>query len=173
MDFLEFSKSRYSCRSFKDKKIEKEKILKILEVAKIAPTAVNFQPQRILVLDNKDKLSHLNECTPYGWNAPLVFIVCYDKNISWKRKYDLKDEGIIDASIVTTHMMLEAHSLGLGTTWVGAFDPQKVREVYNIPNNYEIVAILPVGYPSEESKPSAMHSKRNEIEQFTFFNEIK
>lgn len=173
MDFLELAKERYSCRSFKDKKIEKEKILKILEAARVAPTAVNFQPQRILVLDSKEKIENLSKCTPYGWGAPLVFIICYDKNVSWKRKYDLKDEGIVDASIVTTHMMLEAYSLGLGSTWVGAFDPMKVREVYDIPKNYEIVSILPVGYPSEESRPSDMHNKRNEIDSFTFYNEIK
>ena len=124
-------------------------------------------------LDSKEKIENLSKCTPYGWGAPLVFIICYDKNVSWKRKYDLKDEGIVDASIVTTHMMFEAYSLGLGSTWVGAFDPMKVREVYDIPKNYEIVSILPVGYPSEESRPSAMHNKRNEIDSFTFYNEIK
>ena len=100
MDFLELAKNRYSCRSFLDKPIEQEKINIILEAARVAPTAVNFQPQRILVLTDKNKLSRLNECTRFGWNAPLVLIICYDKNISWKRKYDNSDEGIIDASIM-------------------------------------------------------------------------
>lgn len=173
MDFLELAKNRYSCRSFSDKKVEREKLDKILEAGRVAPTAVNLQPQRVLVLDEENRLKKLSECTPYGWGAPLVLVICYDKDVSWKRRYDLKDEGIVDASIVTTHMMLEAYSLGLGTTWIGAFNPVKVREVYNIPENYEIVSILPIGYPSDDAKPSAMHSKRNEMSSMVFFNEIK
>ena len=159
MNFLELAKSRYSCRSFSNREVETEKIKKILEAGRVAPTAVNYQPQRILVIQNKEKLDKLSECTRYGWNAPLIMIICYDKNISWKRKYDNKDEGIVDASIVTTHMMLEAYSLGLGTTWIGAFNPDMVRKVYNIPDNFEIVALLPIGYPSNDATPSAMHEK--------------
>lgn len=173
MNFLNLVKQRYSCRDFLEKKIEKEKIEKILEVAKLAPTAVNFQPQRILVLQDEEKLSRLKECTRYGWNAPLIMIICYDKNVSWKRKFDNKDEGIIDASIVTTHMMLEAQELGLGSTWIGAFDPRKIREVYNIPENLEIVSLLAIGYPSENAKPSEMHYKRNNIEEFVYWDSIE
>lgn len=172
MDFLELAKNRYSCRSFLDKPIEQEKINIILEAARVAPTAVNFQPQRILVLTDKNKLSRLNECTRFGWNAPLVLIICYDKNISWKRKYDNSDEGIIDASIITTHMMLAVTDLGLGSTWIGAFNPYKVREIYNIPENYEIVSILPIGYPSIDSTPSSSHFSREPIEKTVFYNEF-
>lgn len=173
MDFLELASKRYSCRSFLDKNVEKEKIDKILEAAKVAPTAVNFQPQRILVLQDKDKLAKLSECTRYGWNAPIVMIICYDKEKSWKRKFDNKDEGIVDASIVTTHMMLEIQDLGLGSTWIGAFDPAKVREAYNIPENFEIISILAIGYPAEDAKPSEMHYKRISIEDFVYWDEIK
>ena len=88
MNFLELAKSRYSCRSFSNKEVETEKIKKILEAGRVAPTAVNYQPQRILVIQDKEKLDKLSECTRYGWNAPLIMIICYDKNISWKRKYD-------------------------------------------------------------------------------------
>ena len=172
MDFLELAKQRYSCRSFEEKEVEKEKIELILEAARVAPTAVNYQPQRVLVLTEKGELAKLSECTRYGWNAPVIMIVCYDKNVSWKRKYDGHDEGEIDASIVTTHMMFEAQSLGLGTTWIGAFDPAKVREVYKIPKNLEIVAILPIGYPAQDAEPSAMHSKRNTMEEMVYWNKI-
>ena len=172
MDFLELAKQRYSCRNFLDKKVEKEKLEKILEAGRIAPTAVNYQPQRILILQDKEKLEKLSECTSYGWNAPTIMIICYDKTVSWKRRFDGKDEGIVDAAIVTTHMMLEIANLGLGTTWIGSFDPEKVRKVYNIPDDYEIVAILPVGYKSEESKPSEMHQKRNSIDKMFFWDSI-
>ena len=173
MNFLELAKERYSCRSFDKREVEKEKIELILEAARVAPTAVNYQPQRILVLTEKEKLAKLSECTRYGWNAPVIMIICYDKNISWKRKFDGRDEGEIDASIVTTHMMLQAQDLGLGTTWIGYFDPDKVREVYEIPENLEIVAILPIGYPSEEAKPSSMHYQRNSLEEMVYWNKIK
>lgn len=172
MDFLSLAKERYSCRSFLKKKVEKEKIEKILEAGRVAPTAVNFQPQRILIIDNEEKISRLSECTKYGWGAPVVMIICYDKTVSWKRKYDNKDEGIVDASIVATHMMFEIQDLGLGTTWIGSFDPEKVREIYKIPENLEIIALLPVGYPAEDAKPSSSHEKRNSIEKMAYWNEF-
>ena len=99
-------------------------------------------------------------------------IICYDKDISWKRKYDNQDEGIVDASIVTTQMMLEVHNLGLGSTWVGYFDPMKVREVYKIPVNLEIVSILPIGYPSEDANPNERHEDRNAIDKMVFWDNI-
>lgn len=170
MDFLELAKNRYSCRSFLEKPIEQEKIDLILEAGRIAPTACNLQPQRILVLTDKEKLAKLSECTKFGWGAPLVLIICYDKNVSWKRKYDGNDEGIVDASIVTSHLMFEVTSLGLGSTWIGAFNPQKVREVYNVPENYEIVSILPIGYPAEDAAPSGMHFQREPQEKTVFYN---
>lgn len=172
MDFLDLAKNRYSCRSFLNKKVEREKIDKILEAGRIAPTARNSQPQRILVLQDKENLEKLSECTRYGWGAPVVMIICYDKDISWKRKYDNQDEGIVDAGIVTTQMMLEVSNLGLGSTWVGHFDPAKVREVYEIPENFEIVAILPIGYPSEDAKPNERHEERNSIDKMVFWDKI-
>jgi len=127
MDFLNLAKERYSCRNFSTKEVEKEKIEKILKVANLAPTARNFQPQRILVLTEKEQLEKLSNCTQYGWNAPVIMILFYDKSVSYKRdKYDDKEFGDIDTSIVTTHMMLEIQALGLGTTWIGSFDPKKL-----------------------------------------------
>ena len=170
MDFLELAKERYSCRSFLSKKVEMEKLEKVLEAGRLAPTGRNNQPQRILVLQDKQELEKLKECTVYGWNAPAIMIVCYDREVSWKRKADGADGGIVDASIVTTHMMLEIANLGLGTTWIGSFDPEKVREVYRIPDSYEVVALLPVGYPSEEAKPSDNHDKRLPLEETVYWD---
>ena len=173
MDFLELVEERYSYRSFSTKKSEKEKIEKILKAAKLAPTARNLQPQRILVLTRKEQLEKLKGCTSYGWNAPVIMIIFYDKSVSYKRdKYDNKEFGDIDGSIVTTHMMLEAQNLGLGTTYIGSFDPDKLIEIYKVPQNLIPVAILPIGYPSEEAKPSKLHSKRNEIAEFVYWNKI-
>lgn len=170
MDFLELVEKRYSCRYFSDKKIERDKMQKILEAGRLAPTGRNNQPQRILVLQDKQELEKLKECTVYGWNAPVIMIVCYDKEVSWKRKADGEDGGIVDASIVTTHMMLEIANLNLGTTWIGSFDPEKVREVYHIPDSYEVVALLPVGYPSDDAKPSGNHDNRLPLEGTVYWD---
>lgn len=172
MNFLELAKNRYSCRSFMDKPVEQEKLNLILEAGKVAPTARNIQPQRILVITDKEKLEKLNQCTKYGWNAPVIMIICYDKNVVYHRLYDDMDFGFIDSSIVTTQMMLEIQDLGLGTTWIGAFDPEKIREVYNIPKNYEIVALLPVGYPGDDAHPSKLHEDRKPIEETVFYNKF-
>lgn len=172
MGFLELAKARYSCRSFSNRRVEKQKLELILEAGRVAPTAVNYQPQRVLVIQEEENLEKLSQCTKYGWKAPIIMIICYDKTISWKRKFDGKDEGIVDASIAATHMMLEIQELGLGTTWIGYFDPNKVREVYKIPENLEIVAILPVGYPSEDAKPSETHEKRNSMNEMVYWDSI-
>ncbi len=173
MDFLELVKQRYSCRSFSKKEVEKEKIDLILEAGRLAPTGRNFQPQKILILTEKEEREKLSACTAYGWSAPIIMIVCYDKEVSWKRKQDGAEGGEVDASIVTTHMMLEVQNLGLGTTWVGSFSPEKLKEVYNFPNNLEPVAILPIGYPSEDAHPSDLHTQRNSIDEFVYWNKIK
>ena len=172
MDFLTLAKERYSCRYFSDKKVEQEKINKILEAARLAPTGRNSQSQRILVLTDETELNKLSGCTSYGWNAPLVMIICYDKNECWHRDIDAFDGGAQDICIVTTHMMLEVTDLGLGSTWIGAFDPFKAREIYNIPENLEVAAILPIGYPSETAHPSRLHNDRKPVEEIAFYNKF-
>lgn len=163
MEFLKLAKDRYSVRKFCDKKIEKEKLDLILEVGRVAPTAVNYQPQRIFVLDTEEALSKLKACTTYHFHAPLALLICYDKTVSWKRSYDGKDMGEVDVSIVATHMMLEVTNLGLGSTWVGHFDPQKIEDVFELPENIIPVALLPIGYPDETSIPHPNHNKRFDI----------
>ena len=116
MDFMELAKARYSVRSFKNTPVEDEKIAKILEAAKIAPTAKNAQPQKIYVLKSADSVVAINDNCRCIYGAPLVFAIGYDES----RVFGISDErvygfGEIDSSIVTTHMMLEAAELGLGS----------------------------------------------------------
>ena len=173
MDLLELLKKRYSVRKFSDKKIEQEKLDLILEAARVAPTAVNYQPQRILVIKSEEALDKLKNCTPYHFNAPLALLICYDKNVSWKRGCDSYDMGEVDASIVTTQMMLEIENLGLGTTWVGSFKPNALKDEFNIPDNFIPVAILPIGYPAVDAAPSPFHSQRLDITETVFYNTFK
>ena len=162
-------KERYSVRMFSDKPVEDDKLNQILEAGRVAPTAVNFQPQRILVLKSKDALDKLKNCTRYHFDAPVALIVCYDNTVSWKRKYDNYDMGAVDAAIVTTQMMLETANLGLGTTWVGHFEPAAVVREFELPENIIPVAILPIGYPSESAEPNPRHFERLRLDDTVKF----
>lgn len=172
MDFIELAKKRFSCRKFKTDKVEQKKIDLILEAGYVAPTAVNRQPHKILVLTDKSKLALLKDCTKYDFDAPLCFIICTDKDNAYSRGYDGKNSAEIDAAIVTTHMMLEAQDIGLGTTWVMAFNPVKVRELFNIPQELEIVALLPTGYPADDAVISPLHSKFRDTKEIVSYNEF-
>ncbi len=147
MNFLELAKKRCSVRKFETKKIEEEKILKILEAGRVAPTAANYQPQRVLVIREDAGFSKLKKsANVYG--APLAVIVCADHGEAWKRPYDGKGMVDIDATIVTDHMMMEATELGLGTVWICYFKPDVLRNEFKIPDHVEPVNILAIGYPA-------------------------
>lgn len=165
MNFETLAKERYSVRKFSDQKIEKDLLNKVLLAGRVAPTACNNQPQKVYVLENEEALERLKKCTTCHFNAPAALLICYDKKLSWKRSFDGEDSGWVDASIVTTHMMLQAHELGLGTTWVMYFDPAATIQEFALPENIVPVAILPIGYPAQDAEPSTNHSKlRDEAE---------
>ena len=172
MNFYELAKGRYSVRSFSPKPVEQEKLNRLLQAAQAAPTAVNFQPYRILVLQSGEALAKLKGCTRYHFNAPLALVVLADHSASWKRKYDGKDAAEVDAAIVGTHIMLQAADLGLGSTWVGYFDPAAVVNAYHIPEGLEPVAIFPLGYPAEDCQPSAQHDQRKPLEEIAVYNQF-
>lgn len=147
MTFTELAESRYSVRSFTTEHLPDEIIKKILGAGHIAPTGCNNQPQRILVLNSDESIEKLKKCTKCHFDAPTAMLVCYNKDECWYRPYDNESCGPMDASIVTTHMMLEAIELGLSTTWVMHFKPVAMREEFNIPDNIEPIALLVMGYP--------------------------
>lgn len=194
MDFRDISKMRITVRQFDQRPVEKEKIDLILEAGRWSPTAVDFQPQRILVLNTPESLDKVRQFCTFGYDkkyadlaeecdtpdhkhnvyyygAPLVFFVCYDKTVCWTHPQNGQTSGPTDATIVTTHMMLEAASIGLGTVWISYFDHDKARELLAIPENYEIVCMLYVGYPAKDFKPNPkMTGKRFPIEHTCFDN---
>lgn len=164
MTFEQMAKDRYSVRKFSPKPIEDDKLAAILEAGRIAPTACNFQPQRVKVIKGTD-LPTLDECSPCRFGAPVVLLVCYDSSISAKRStLDGKELGDIDASIVTTHLMFAAHEQGLGSCWVAHFDPAKLTSLFRLKENIVPVALLPIGYPADEAKPAAMHTNKNALD---------
>ena len=171
MDFLQLAKERrYSVRKFKDQAVEQEKLDLILEAGRIAPTACNYQPQRILVIEAPDAREKLKQCTSCHFDAPVALLICYDKTTVWKNRTNGTIGGDVDASIVITHMMLQAAELGLGTTWVGALNHQKARELFRIPDYLVPVALLPIGYPADGAAPHAWHFKRFDIDHSVFYH---
>lgn len=149
MDFLELAKKRCSVRKYVAREVEEDKVLKILEAGRVAPTAANFQPQHMIVVKSQEGLDKLKKCSNvYG--APLAIIICGDHSMSWKRRFDGKDSLDVDVSIVTTHMMLQATELGLGTVWIGSFDPVIIKREFNISENIEAIDLLLIGYPDGE-----------------------
>ncbi len=172
MDFEKIINERYSVRSFKDEHLPQEVIDKILEAGHKAPTGCNFQPQRILVLNTDESIEKLKDCTRCHFNAPCAFLVCHNKNESWKRTYDGALSSPVDATIVTTFMMLQAQNQGIGTCWVMHFNPFKMRETFNIPENYEPCALLVMGYPSADAKPIDMHFKKRDIKETVFYDKF-
>ena len=158
MDFLEIAKKRYSVRNYSDRKVETEKLDKILQAAHVAPTAENLQPIHLIAVQGKDGLEKIGKgANIYG--APLAVIVCADHDKAWVRPFDNKQTGDIDASILTDHMMIEATELGLGSVWVCYFKPDIIRKEFNLPDNLEPVNILAIGYSSEEAADPERHSQ--------------
>ena len=158
MEFSELAKKRYSVRSYNGKKVEQEKLEKILEAAHAAPTAANLQPVRLLVIQEEEGLEKLSKAANV-YHAPLVIVVCADHDKAWVRPFDQKQTCDIDASILTDHMMLQAADLGLGSVWICYFKPDVLREEFGIPENLEPVNILAVGYSDETPQPSDRHGK--------------
>ena len=165
MEFLELAKKRYSVRSFSSRPVEEEKLARVLEAGRLAPTATNAQPQRVLVLEGQEDMEKLAQCSKFTFGAPMALVVCADEQKAWVRSYDGKNHGEVDACIVATHMMLEAADQGLGTTWVGVFQPDRISETFGLPAGVVPVAVLPLGYPGENAVPSGNHEKRKPLNE--------
>ncbi|MDD2972575.1 MAG: nitroreductase family protein [Lachnospiraceae bacterium] len=166
MNFMELAKDRYSIRNFSEKAIEKDKLAKILEAGQIAPTAGNYQPQKVYVIQSEEGLEKLRALTKCHYDASTVLIIAYDKSKDWKNPNEKGvHSGEQDTSIVATHMMLEAWELGIGSCWVNFFSPSQVAEAFEFPENITPVLMLPIGYAAEEAKPAAWHEQSKGISE--------
>ena len=165
MNFIELVKNRYSCKNFSDKKVEKEKLDIILEAGRLAPTAKNNQIQRIYVAKSNDALIKIDELTPCRYKAPLVLLVAFDENEAFVYPGGKYNTGVEDATIVASHMVLAAASLGVDSCWVNLFDPDKAREKFSLPKNEKIVAMIDLGYANYGVKPLENHFKRKNIDE--------
>lgn len=134
-----------------------ELIRSILDAGLSAPTACNLQPQRILVIDDDESRAALSRAVPSKYFVPLAFLVCYDRRECWVRPMDGKSSGDIDTAIVTTHMMLRATDLGLGSIWVMYWDPERMKQEFSLDAHLEPVALLIMGHKSPDASPRKGH----------------
>lgn len=159
-DFLTLAKARFSVRKYQDKPIEPEKMEKILEAAKVAPTAANLQPVHIYILKSEEALKKIRALTPCAFDAPVVLLITYSRSEQWQNR---QEPGIAsgqeDASIVASHIMLEAWDLGIGSCWVNAFPNRKTEEAFDLPADEKSVLLMPLGYAAEDAVPSPKHQQ--------------
>ncbi len=166
MELEKVIEERFSVRNFSRKLVEKDKLDKILHYGNLAPTAKNNQPQRIYVVESKEGLEKIDKVSRCRYNAQTVLIVC--SNMDEIYVNDSFDTADIDASIVTTHMMLEATNQGVDNIWIDLFDHIKIKEVFNLDENIKPVAMMPLGYRNNIG-PSPLHDKRKTTEETVIY----
>ncbi len=149
MTLLETIRKRYSCRAYQDKAVEQGKLDQIFEAARLAPSAKNIQDWRFVVVTDKEKKRRVAEST----NRPEVFgragaIIAACSNSDYIMKCG-QPIGPIDVAIALDHISLQATELGLGTCWIGSFNPQKVRAILSIPDDIAVIELMALGYPAK------------------------
>ena len=153
MDVYEAIALRKSVRAFLDRPVEQEKLERILEAARIAPSARNDQEWRFVVVREKDKRKRLVEAAnsqQFVGEAPVVLVCC---GVSGGKNMRCGQDPLpIDVAIAMDHITLAAAAEGLGTCWIGSFYPDKVREILGIPEAVVVVELLPLGYPRDPSR---------------------
>lgn len=155
MEFLDLIRKRYSVRAYRPVPVEEEKLKQVLEAARLAPTAANRQPVQIMVVPTAGRVEALGRIYQPGWftEAPIVVCVCAVHGSGWTRRQDGKNYDDVDAAIVMDHLILAATDAGLGTCWIGAFDPVAAREVLELPDHVEPIAMTPLGYAADQPGP--------------------
>jgi nitroreductase len=155
MEFSELIKNRYSVRAYKPDPVENEKLEQVLEAARLAPTAANRQPFQLIVIHTAGREDELRRVYHREWftDAPLVICACGVADQGWVRSYDEKNYTCVDVAIIMDHLILAAANLGLGTCWIGAFDPQAAREILGLPDEVEPIVLTPLGYPADRLGP--------------------
>jgi nitroreductase len=161
MTFLDLARRRYSVRAYRPDPVPEELLAAVLEAGRLAPTAANRQPIRIIVVHTASRESELRRIYDRAWfvEAPLVLCVCAVRAEAWRRTmYDGRSHADVDAAIVMDHLVLAAADLGLGTCWIAAFDPAAAREVLGVPPEGEPMLFTPLGYPADVARPKERRS---------------
>jgi nitroreductase len=146
LEGIKLLKTRRSIREFKDQAVEKDKLEKMVETARYAPTANNVQPWQFVVVTEDDKITTLENYIDQGKEFPACIAVFAED----------ADHHLEDGSNATTYLMLAARELGLGTCWIGSYGKpytSDVKDLLNVPKNYKLISMVTVGYPDENPHP--------------------
>jgi nitroreductase len=173
-DLMSIIKGRRSIRRFQEKQFSEELLQRILEGVRWSPSWNNTQCWEVIVVKDpanknrlKEALSPMNPASKAMIEAPVVLALCGKLQSSGYYKGEattgLGDWFMFDLGLATQSLCLTAHSLGLGTVIVGALDHDKAKELLGVGEGYELVALIPVGYPAKESAAP----KRREVSDFT------
>ncbi len=165
MDIFEAIKRRYSCRAYENRPIEQEKLARVLEAARLAPSAKNLQDWRFVVVtdaDTKAKLAEAARDQKFVASASAVIVACSNSDYVMTCGQPI---GPIDISIALEHIALQATAEGLGTCWIGSFYADKVRAVLGIPEDVAVIELMPIGYPADSQK----QPKREPIEKIVCY----
>ena len=162
MEFEDVIRKRTSVRKFSDKELEREKLDKILEAGRLAPTAKNNQPFKIYVVTSEEGLAKIDHASRCRYGSQTVLIVCGNAIEAYhKGDYSTYE---MDSCIVATHMMLEATNIGVDNIWIESFDESVLREEFAIPSDFIPVCLLPLGYKAEDCPINPFHEQRKKIE---------
>lgn len=179
MEFIDVIRSRKSVRSYKNEDVEEEKLKQILEAARLAPSWANKQCWRYIIVNDKEKIQKLASGIINSWmkSAKIVVVACADPKNSGTRNE--MDYYLVDVAISMQHLVLAATDLGLGTCWIGGFDETKVKKILEIPEKIKVVAMTPVGYPSEPrmrdriSRKIIRSDSRKSLQDMVYYNTWK
>ncbi len=164
MELSQIIRERFSVRQYDERPIEEEALRAILEAGRLAPTAANKQPQRVYVIRSAEGLEKIRGITRCAFNAPVVLLLAYNSDEQWTNPLEAGIcSGQQDVSIVATHMMLAAWDRGIGSCWVNFFPNTAVRDAFGLPENEQVVLLLPLGYPAAEARPAPMHSVKKDM----------
>jgi len=155
MEYTRLISSRYSVRAYRSDPVEEDKLAQVLEAARLAPTAANRQPIRLVVMHTAGREAEIGKIYRRPWfvQAPLVIAVCAISAQAWVRESDRFNARLIDAAIVADHLILAAANAGLGTCWIAAFNVEAARSVLRLPDEAEPVIFTPLGYAADEPGP--------------------
>ncbi|MBU0478906.1 nitroreductase family protein [bacterium] len=168
MDILKAIKKRRSVRGYLNKGIPEQVLNRVLEAARLAPTAANKQPFKLILVTDKSTKAKLVEASKrqtFIAEAPIIIVGCAFPEESYQNIGGTHTSEEIDVSIVFDHLMLQAAEEGLGTCWIGAFDEDQVKAILNIPSNVKVIGLTPLGYPSKTEFKSGKHLERKSLSE--------
>ncbi|MCX7817907.1 MAG: nitroreductase family protein [Kiritimatiellae bacterium] len=153
--FAELAARRVSVRGYRPDPVPEDLLRRVLETARMAPSAANRQPWRIVVARSEARRRAIARAYPRDWllTAPLILVVAVEPAAAWVRAEDGWNAAECDGAILMTHLILAAAAEGLGTCWISAFSPSKLREALPLPPGCVPYAITPLGYPADAGRP--------------------